>query len=120
MNKKPTYVTEHWVEVKIWNPEHVYNINGLNYVPLRYINEFTEYSHPWVRGLIHRWRLDFRAVMTMCDMTFIRRDYIPALQMMYNHPEKRSKQKFMIDIYYNKVDLDEPKIIPSKDNLKLI
>jgi hypothetical protein len=52
---------------------------------------------------------------------FVKKDYVAALQMLYNHPEKHSRQKFMIDVYYNKVDLDDSKIHnPSKNNLKLL
>lgn len=120
MKKHATYVEEHWVKVKIWDPTHVYNINWYDYIPLRYINEFVEYSHTSIRGLLHRGRIDLRAVMKICDMTFIKRSYVPALQILYNHPEKNSRQKFMIDIYYNKVDLQVAKIVPSDNNLKLI
>jgi len=38
-------------------------------------------------------------------MIFVRRDYIPALQMMYFAPDKFERQNFMIDIYYKKHEL---------------
>jgi len=100
-----TRVIEHWVEVKVWDPAHVYFINGLNYVPLAYIEEFTDYSRSRVRGLINCWRVDKKALLIISNMTFIRRDYVPALQMMYTNPDKYSRQDYMIDIYYKKIDL---------------
>lgn len=103
--EKEGRVIEQWVEVKIWNPEHVYNVNGINYIPLLYIEEFTDYSRSRVRWLIHEWRVDRRAYMHLGNMILIRRDYVPALQMMFTSPDKYSRSKYMIDIYYKKVDI---------------
>lgn len=115
-----TRILEKGVEIKNWSPDHIYNINGVDYIPLRYINEFCDYSHSSLRWLIHKGRVDGRAVFNLCNLIFIRRDYIPALQILFNHPEKHSRQKFMIDIYYNKVNIEERKIKPDKNNLKLL
>jgi len=95
-------IIERGVEVKVWNPEHVYNINWLSYVPLVYIEEFTDYSRSRVKWLINSWRVDKNAILKISSLTFVRRDYIPALQMMYHDPNKYERQSFMIDIYYNK------------------
>lgn len=113
-------ILEKGVEIKNGSPEYVYNINWNDYVPLRYINEFTDYTHSSLRGLIHKGRVDLRAVFNLCNLILIRRDYIPALQMLYNHPDKHSRQKFMIDIYYNRVNLDGQKDKWSSDNLSLM
>lgn len=107
MNKNSTRVVEKWVEIKVGDPSHVYTINWYEYVPLRYINEFTDYTHSSLRWLIHKRRVDSRAIFNLCNLILIRRDYIPALQILYNHPDKHSRQKFMIDIYYNKVSVGE-------------
>lgn len=121
MLKDPTRVLEKWVEVKVWDPSHVYNINGADYVPSSYINEFCDYTHSSLRGLLYKWRVDRRAIMYISNLMFVRRDYIPALQMLYNHPDKHSRQKFMIDIYYKRVDFDENKVVkPSENNLRLL
>ena len=114
-------VIERGVEVKLWNPDHVYNINWDDYVPSSYINEFCDYTHSSLRWLLHKGRVDKRAIMYISNLMFVKKDYVAALQMLYNHPEKHSRQKFMIDVYYNKVDLDDSKIhTPSKNNLKLL
>jgi hypothetical protein len=41
--------------------------------------------------------------MKISNLTFVRRDYIPALQMMYHDPNKYARQDYMIDIYYNRI-----------------
>ena len=98
-------VLEKGVEVKLGSPCHVYNINGLDYIPLTHIEEFTDYSRSRVRGLHHAWKLDRRAFMMIWNLLFMRRDYLAALQMMYSSPDKYSRQKYMIDIYYNKIKI---------------
>jgi len=103
--KKIKRVEENWVEVKVWDPSHVYFINGLHYIPLAYIEEFTDYSRSRVRWLIREWRVDKNALIYITNMIFVRRDYIPALQMMYFAPDKFERQNFMIDIYYKKHEL---------------
>jgi len=103
--EKVKRVIERWVEVKVGNPEHIYNINGVNLIPLSHIGEFTDYNRATVRGFYNQKRIDARAVQKVGNQLFIRRDYVPALQMMYNDPEKYSRQKYMIDIYFEKQEL---------------
>jgi len=103
MENKINRVVENGVEVKVWPIEYVFNINGLNYVPLPYVSFFTDYSRSRVKGLICSWRVDPRAIMKISNLTFVRRDYIPALQMMYHDPNKYARQDYMIDIYYNRI-----------------
>ena len=105
MNNKDKRVEEKGVMVKCWNPKHVFNINGTNYVPLSYIEEFTDYSRSRIKGLINSWKIDKNAILKISNLTFIMRDYIPALQMMYFDPDKWSRQSYMIDIYYNKKEI---------------
>lgn len=104
-DKKFKTVIEHWVEVKVWPKEHEYFINGATYVPLPLIEEFSHYSYQRVRGLIAEERIDKRAIKKICNLTFIKRDYIPALQMMYFDPNKHNREQYMIDIYYKRVEL---------------
>lgn len=105
MNQNEERIMEMGVEIKVGDPEHVYNINGINYIPLTHIEEFTDYSRSRVRGLYHAKKLDSRAFIMIWNLLFMRRDYVPALQMMYNSPDKYSRQKYMIDIYYKKVEV---------------
>jgi len=104
-NIKWNRIIERGVELKVWNPKNIYNINGLNYIPLTYVEEFTDYSRSRVKWLINSWRVDKNAVLKISNLTFIRRDYIPALQMMYYDPKKFSRENYMIDIYYNRIEI---------------
>lgn len=78
----------------------VYNISWVNYVPIPQINKFSPYSYSRVRWLIHENKIPSNKLLKICNLTFIRLDFIKTLNLMANDPDKYKKQKFMVDKYY--------------------